>query len=165
MNELVTTFHIDIKMIIAQLVNFLIVFWVLKKFAYAPIIKIMNDRAEKIEKGIKNAEEAGNKLAKMEEKEKAVLLQARQEAQEIIKNAQKLAENGKIEILEIAQQEAAKILSDAKKKIEQEGEKVMSEIKKEIAQLILMATEKVIGEKMDIEQDKKMIERIVSEIK
>jgi len=58
MEELISTFHIEWQLIIAQLVNFAIVLFVLWKFAYNPILKTLNDRTKKIEKGVKDAEDA-----------------------------------------------------------------------------------------------------------
>ena len=77
MEELVKTFHIDAGLLLAQLVNFLIVLVVLYKFAYKPILKTLNDRTGKIEKGLKDAEDAQIKLAEMEKKEKEILTKAK----------------------------------------------------------------------------------------
>ncbi len=163
--ELFDALGLNGKILLAQLINFAVLVWVIWKFAYGPIVKTLNDRQKKIEKGIRNAAEAKDKLAEMEKREKQVLDKARQEAQEIIKKAESVAEESKQEIVQVAHEEASKILAEAKKKIEQEGQQMMSEIKKDLAELVLAATEKVVGEKMDLAEDKKMVEKIVSEIK
>ncbi len=161
MEELIKTFHIDIKLIIAQAVNFGIVLLVLWKFAYKPILKTLNDRSSKIEKGIQDAENSQIKLADMEKKEKAVLLQAREEAQKIIQQAEKTA-IANVQELEIkAKEQSEKTLEEAKKQIEQEKNKAVKEAKSEIAELVMSATEKIIGEKMDSSKDKELIEKAI----
>lgn len=161
MEELIKTFHIDIKLIIAQAVNFGIVLLVLWKFAYKPILKTLNDRSSKIEKGIQDAENSQIKLAEMEKKEKEVLLKAREEAQKIIQQAEKTALQNAKDLEIVAKVQSEKTLEDAKKQIEQEKNKSVKEAKSEIAELVMSATEKIIGEKMDSNKDKELIEKAI----
>lgn len=161
MQELISTFHIDAKLIIAQLVNFAIVLFVLKKFAYAPLMKTMNERTSKIEKGLKDAEESHKKLAEITEKEKEVLVEARKQAQEIVAKSEAAANKTKDEILENAKVQSEKIISDAQKKLEQDRDQMFKEIKAQVAELVVAAAGKVIGEKIDSEKDKALIERII----
>lgn len=159
MEELIKTFHIDIKLILAQLVNFAIVLFVLKRFAYGPVLKMMEERSEKIEKGIENAENAGKKLTEIVEKEKAVLVEARKQAQEIITKAELMAVKSKDEIVVEAKAQAEKILSDSAKKIEQEKDQMMQEVKGQIAELVISATGKIVDMKIDGEKDKELINK------
>lgn len=159
MEELIKTFHIDIKLIIAQLVNFGIVLFVLKKFAYGPVLKMMQERTEKIEKGMADAESAGKKILEIAEKEKEVLVQARKEAQEIVTKAEEIAKKNKEEIITEAKNQSEKILSDSAKKIEQEKNQMLQEVKGQIAELVIAATGKVIGEKIDSEKDRGIISK------
>ncbi|HEX8974186.1 MAG TPA: F0F1 ATP synthase subunit B [Patescibacteria group bacterium] len=157
MEELIKTFQIDWKLILAQLVNFAIVFFVLKKFAYGPVLKMMNERTNKIEKGIKDAEESHKKLLEITEKEKAVLVEAKKQAQEIVAKAEEVAVKNKEEILVEAKAQAEKILIESAKKIENEKNQMMAEVKAQVAELVVAATGKVIGKKMDTEKDKALI--------
>lgn len=161
MEELIKTFQIDIKLIVAQLVNFAIVLFVLYKFAYGPILKMMTERTEKIEKGIADAENAGAKLKEIEEKEKAVLAEARKQAQEIITNAEVIANKSKEEIAVTAKQQSERILAEAEKKIEAEKTQMMQEVKGQIAELVMAATGKLIDEKIDGEKDKDLIAKAI----
>lgn len=161
MEELIKTFQIDIKLIVAQLVNFAIVLFVLYKFAYGPILKMMTERTEKIEKGIKDAENAGAKLKEIEEKEKAVLVEARKQAQEIVASAEVVAVKNKEELIVAAKEQSEKILADAEKKIEMEKNKMMQEVKGQIAELVVAATGKLISEKIDGEKDKELIAKAI----
>ena len=161
MEELIKTFHIDWKLIVAQLVNFAIVLWVLKKFAYGPVLKMMTERADKIEKGVKDAESAGAKLAEITEKEKAVLVEARKQAQEIVAKAEALALKSKDEIIAEAKVQSEKVLADSAKKIEQEKNQMMQEVKGQIASLVISATSKIVDIKVDEEKDKDLIAKAI----
>jgi F-type H+-transporting ATPase subunit b len=161
MNELITTFHIDWKLIVAQLVNFAIVLFVLYKFAYGPMMKLMSERTEKIDKGLKDTEKAQKMLTEMTQKEKAVLVEARKAAQEIVTKAEAVAVGNKEEIIAQAKVQSEKILQDAAKKIEAEKNKMMQEVKTQIADLVVKATEKIIGEKIDSEKDRSLIEKVI----
>lgn len=162
MEELIKTFHIDIKLIIAQAVNFGIVLFVLWKFAYKPVLKTLNDRSSKIEKGIKDAENAGKKLAETEEKEKEVLGNARKEAQAIFVKAEDSAKKNQQDLENLAKAQADKIITTAKAQIEEEKQKMIKEVKAEIGDLVVSATEKIIGEKMDKSKDKELIEKAIN---
>lgn len=161
MQEIINTFHIDWKLIIAQLVNFAIVLFVLYKFAYGPILKMMNERSDKIEKGLKDAEGAQKKLAEIAEKEKEVLVEARKQAQEIVAKAEAVAIKSKDEIIADSKVQATKILEDAAKKIEQEKNQMLVEVKTQVAELVIAATGKIIDEKMDSEKDRELIEKAI----
>jgi len=161
MEELINTFHIDPKLIIAQVVNFAIVLLVLYKFAYKPILKMLNDRTKKIEKGLKDAEDANKKITELENRDKEMLVEAKKETQKIIASAENTAKKNKDEIIAEAKSQAEKILQEAKKKIEDEKVKMISEIKAEVSGLVVAATEKIIGEKLDSHKDKELIDKAI----
>lgn len=161
MDELVKTFHIEAGMILAQLVNFVIVFAVLYKFAYGPILKLLNERTKKIEKGLKDAEKSHKKLAEISEKEAAVLVEARKQAQEIIKKAEEMAVTQSQSIVLTAREQTEKMLAVAQKQIEQEKEKILMEVKSEVADLVVMATGKIIHEKLDSNKDQELIQESI----
>jgi F-type H+-transporting ATPase subunit b len=157
MGQLIETFHIDWMLILAQLVNFAIVLFVLYKFAYGPVLKLMDDRTKKIEKGLKDSEEAHKKLAEISEKEKEVLVEARKAAQEIVSKAEAVAVKNKEEIMVQAKAQSEKILADAAKKIQQEKTQMFAEVKAQVAELVIAATGKVIDEKMTSEKDAQLV--------
>lgn len=164
MEELIKTFHIDYKLVIAQLVNFVVVLFVFKKFAYAPLLRILNDRTAKIEKGLIEAKEAGEKLLSADAEKKEIIKEARLEAQEIISRAEKSATVLKAEIIEESKKNAERLMSQASNSIAQEKEKIVSEIKSEISELVVLGMEKLFeekGKKSDFEE--KALKRLVSE--
>ena len=161
MDLLLSKLGIDWKLLIAQLVNFLIVFFVLKKFVYKPILATLDKRTAKIEKGLEDAQAANKRLKEITEKEKTVLAQAKKEAQQIIKSSEEQAKANAVSIVLEARNQSEKLLVSAKNQIEQEKNKMLSEVKGEIASLVVLATEKIIGEKLDKEKDRELIEKSI----
>lgn len=161
MSELLSKLGIDYKLLVAQIINFLVLLFVLWKFAYGPILAMLEKRQKKIEKGLADAEIAGKKLEESERKQKEILRKARTEAKEIVEKSYIQAEKSKSEIAIEAKAQAEKIIAGAKAEIEQEKQKTIAEIKSEIGGLVALATEKIIGEKMDEKKDKELIESTI----
>ncbi len=159
--ELLNNLGINVKLLIAQIVNFLILLFILYKFAYKPVFKVLDNRTKKIEKGLKDAEEAKNKLVEISEKEKKIVTEAKKEAQIIIKKAEETAIQSAKDIEISAKNQSDKILEEAKVQIEQEKNKAVKEIKSKIAELVIRATEKIIDEKIDQNKDKELIEKAI----
>ena len=157
--ELINALGLNVKILLAQLVNFAILLFVIYKYAYGPIMKVLDERQEKIEKGISDAVTAGARLTEITEKEKEVLATARKQAQEIVSKAELIAMKNKEELIIAAKEQSQKILADAEKKIEMEKNKMMQEVKGQIAELVVTATGKVIGEKIDADKDKDLINK------
>jgi len=122
----------------------------------------LDDRTQKIEKGLADAEESGKKLKKIEKKEKEVLVEAKKQANDIIKKAQDQAEVNKVELVKIAQAESDKIIQKAKKVAGEEKDKMMTEVKIEVSALVAMAVEKVIDEKMNDDKDAQIVKEMIS---
>ncbi len=162
MEELIKTFHIDWKLIIAQLVNFAIVLFVLKRYAYGPVLKMMTERSKAIEQGVKDAEHAHKKLAEIAEQEKEVLIEARKQAGEIIAKAEATAVKNKEAVIAESKLQAEKILADAGKKMEAERQQMMHDIKAQVAELVVAATGKVIDVKLDSDRDRAFINKTIN---
>jgi F-type H+-transporting ATPase subunit b len=160
--ELLNNLGINGKLLVAQIINFLILLFVLHKFAYGPVVKMLETRTKKIEKGLKDAQESQKKLEEISEKEQAVLVEARKQAQEIIKKSEESAVLQAQEIVVSAKEQSQKIMETAQKQIEQEKVKILAEVKAEVAGLVVMATEKIINEKLDETKDGELIRKAIS---
>ncbi|MFA6520339.1 MAG: F0F1 ATP synthase subunit B [Candidatus Paceibacterota bacterium] len=150
MDSIISTFHIDWKIIIAQMINFGVVFVVLYIFALKPLSKLMAERSEKINKGIVDAKTNEALLSKTEEEYNSALVKARNEANKIFQEGKKEADNKKATMLEEAKDEVAVIIANGKKTLEAEKLKMVEEAKKEIVTLTMLATEKLISSKQDL---------------
>jgi len=161
MESLIETFHIDVKLIIAQMINFAIVFSVLYWFAFKPLSKVMAERTSKIEKGLADAQKVEEKLAETEREFNKALVQAKKQANQILEKAAVDAEAGKRQMTAKAKEEIGAIINREKQKMQAEKAVTLKEIKKEVADLVIAAVEKVLGEKMDEKKDREMIKKII----
>lgn len=155
MESIISTFHIDWKIIIAQAVNFAIVFAVLYQYALKPLNKLMDERRDKIEKGVSDAKANAETLKRTKEEHEAVLSKARGEAEAIFQAGKKDAETKKTEMLEKTKLEVSTMIENGKKTLEVEKNKMVEEARKEIANLAIQATEKLLQGKLDKHFDDK----------
>lgn len=162
MDSIISTFHIDLKLIIAQLVNFLIVAIVLWYFALKPLIKVMQERTTKIENSLAQAKEIETNLAKANLDRQQMLNQTQKESEEIINKAKLLAETKKKEMVGLAKQEVEKVVAAGKIQLKDEKEKMLFDLKNEVADLVVLATEKILQKKVDTKQDKELIKQVLS---
>ena len=161
MGSLVETFHIDIKLLIAQAINFAIVFGVLYFFVLKPLMKVMGDRTKTIEKGLDDAKKIEKNLAKAEEDYKGKINEAKKEASGILTKAMEAAESRKKETVNKAKEEIGQVINQEKAKIQAEKGAVLKEIKKEVADLVVASLEKILKEKIDHKKDKEIIRELV----
>lgn len=149
MESIINTFHIDYKIIIAQIFNFGIVFVVLYIYALKPLSKLMKERSEKIEKGINDAKSNAEILDNTKSEYEEVLVKARKEADKIFQEGKKEAEAKKILMIEKTKEEVAVMIESGKKNLENEKLKIISEAKEEITSLSIKIAEKILGSKID----------------
>ncbi|MBP7811262.1 MAG: F0F1 ATP synthase subunit B [Candidatus Moranbacteria bacterium] len=157
--EALANLGIDWKLLLAQVVNFVVVLLVLKRFAYQPMLKLLDERTAKIEKGLVDAEGASRKLSEMEMKEKAVLADARTEAKRILAETDEAAAKRDAAKMTETEARVKKLLEESENKIAEDRKKMLEEAKRELAGTVLMAVEKVLSEKMDSAKEKELIER------
>jgi len=150
MESIISTFHIDWKIMIAQAINFLVVFVVLYIFALKPLNKLMAERSGRIAKGVDDAKTNAALLEKTRAEYEEVLLKAKAEANKIFQDGKKEAENKKTLMLEDAKKEVAGVIENGKKMLEAEKIKMVGEAKNEIVSLTMLATEKLISSKQDL---------------
>lgn len=163
--EILSEFGINGWLLAAQVVNFLVLLFILKKFFYKPLLKVLDERKTKIAQSLKNAEEIEKTLAKTEEDREKRLDQAAVEAKQIITEATSSA----TQIIEEAHTKASLDIKDMIKKgqvaIEAERERLHQEIKSELAEIVGIALEKVTEKALTAKEQKTLIEKTVRDIK
>ena len=147
MDSIIETFHIDWKVIIAQALNFGIVFVVLYVYALKPLSKLMKERSERIDKGLEDAKTNNEMLKQTTLKYDEAMAQVKIEASNIFTQGKKEAEAERQRMVEEAKKEAENIVSAGKKSLEAEKEKMVQEAKNEIATIAMLAAEKIMKEK------------------
>lgn len=156
--EILAKLGVDYKLLLAQIVNFLVLLLILHRFAYKPILKVLEDRREKIDQGLKDSQAAAEKLREAEESGKAVLAEAKYHAERLLERSEEAARKQSEEMLVTARLNAERMISDTERKIGEEKEKMLREAKQELAGLVIAASEKIVGEKIDAEKDKNLID-------
>lgn len=164
MGEIITTFHLDWKIIIAQLVNFSIVVGVLWYFALKPLAKTMSQRTEKIEKSLEDAKKIEERLKAIQEEHEAQILTAKKEAAVLISQAKDLAEKQKQDTVQKTKDEVAKTVALAKTQIASEKEKMLDEVKSEVVELVALASGKILEQITDKKVDKAIIQSTLKDI-
>lgn len=158
--EVLAKLGVDWKLLAAQAVNFAILFWVLRRYAYQPMLDFLEKRAGRIEQGLKDAEAAQKTLQDMEAKEKAVLGEARSEAKSIIAAAEEAAKKRDAERLLETEAKMKQLFAEAEQKICDEREQALASAKGEIGELVLLSVEKILREKVDAAKDKELLEKM-----
>ena len=160
MESIINTFHIDLKIIIAQILNFGIVFAVLYIYALKPLNKLMKERSEKIEKGINDAKSNAQILNNTKIEYEEVLAKARGEADKIFQEGKKEAEAKKTLMLEKAKKEVAVMVENGKKNLQNEKVKMVGEAREEITSLSVKIAEKILGDKVNGHFDEKTMKEL-----
>jgi F-type H+-transporting ATPase subunit b len=155
----------DASLIFWQTVIFLVVLFVLAKFAWKPILNGLNERESNIEQALLSAEKAKNEMAQLKADNEKLLAEARKERDSILRDATAAANKLKDEAREQASQESAKIVADAKASIETEKKAALAEVKQQVAQLSLEIAEKVLREKLsDDKAQKAYVSKLVKDL-
>ena len=161
--EIFNQLGIDWKLLIAQIINFLVLLFLLNKFLYKPIIKALAERTKKIDTSLKQAQEIEQSLAQTKAKEEEILAQARSEHKKIIATAHELATQENLAHKLKTKEEINRIIAQAKFQIANEKQKSKQELKDETVELIILAIKKVLGENYDEKLNKKLAEEVLEQ--
>ena len=112
--EILKNFGFEPVFFTAQIINFLILFFIFKRFLYKPILKILKDRSRVIEKSLRDAENAKRALEEAETQKDKIIARAALEAEKIIKETQANAQNIREGLVQKSREEAEKIISQAR---------------------------------------------------
>lgn len=145
MESIITTFHIDWKLIIAQLVNFAIVVGVLWFFVLKPLTKVMAERTVTIEKSLRDAEAVKQQLRRAEEEKQAVIREAQQSARQIIETAKVTAVEHQKKTVAAARQEVEKVITEGKQQLRREQAQMVAEARAELADVVALAAGQVLA--------------------
>ena len=147
-----------------EVITFLVMLAVLGRYVYPEIIKVAEARQRAIAEQLKQAEEARAAAeAKLKEAEDR-LNDARKSAQSVLDGATKSAEQLRQELKQKADDEAKRTVENARKQIEAERDQAIRSVRTEVADLVVTATEKVIGETLDDRRHRQLIERSIEEV-
>jgi F-type H+-transporting ATPase subunit b len=156
--------HFNSGDILFQLVMFIILLALLKKFAWGPLMGIMKQRAEHIENEIGAAESSRVEANKLLEEQRQLLKEARQEAQAMIENSKKHGEEQREEIIVAARAESERLKEAAKREIETQKEQAVAALREQVASLSVLIASKVIEKQLSTEDHKQLIDQYIQEV-
>jgi len=149
--------------IIFQLIMFIILMALLKKFAWGPLMGIMKEREAHVANEIAAAENSRQEAKKLLEEQRTLLKEARTDAQGLIESAKKQGDLQREEIIATARGEAERIKESAKLEIEQQKEKAVTAIREQVAQLSVLIASKVIEKELSAADQEKLINEYIQE--
>jgi F-type H+-transporting ATPase subunit b len=158
------TFGFDTKIFLSQVISFIIVALVLKRFAYKPILAVLEERRQRIQEGLLNAEKIKQQLAEAEQRHGEILAKANAQAQKMIDEAREsaahVAERKEQEAIAAAEQ----IMAKAREASAIEHEKTMTELKRELGRLVVDTTAKVTGKVLTSDDQRRLQEEASRQI-
>lgn len=164
LTDLMIQFGVNLPKLLAQIILFLILYFALAKFAFGPIIKILEERRRLIEEGQVNAEKIKQQLADAQKHYEEVLHKANLEAQNLIDEARKSGEALTEKKTQEAIREAEAILVRARQNIEVERNQMTSEVKAQLVDLVVNTTTKVTGKVLTPEDQKRLNAETTAEL-
>jgi F-type H+-transporting ATPase subunit b len=150
------SFGFDVRIFLSQVVSFVIVAFLLRRFAYKPILAVLEERRQRIAEGLLNAEKIKRQLAEAEQRYQEILAKGNSEAQKMIDEARAsagvIAERKQQEAIAAAEQ----IMAKAREASALEHERTMSELKRELGRLVIETTAKVTGKILTSEDQRRL---------
>ncbi len=148
-----------------QAVIFLLLFFILAKYAWKPITESLRVREESIQQALDSAEKAKAEMAQLQAENKKLLEEARQERDQILKEAREIAAKVKDEAKEDASKQADRMIADARAAINTEKQAALTEVKAEVAGLVINVTEKLLRRNLsDEKEQRQLIEEYIKDV-
>jgi F-type H+-transporting ATPase subunit b len=159
----ITDIGINLPVLVAQTVNFIVLLTLLKLFVYKPVLNMLDQRRQRIEEGLNAAQRGQESAAEAEKTAQAELDNARREGQNIVQNAQQVAQRLQEEGRAAAAQQTEAMLQRARSEIALERDQAIAELRREFADLTIAAAEKIIGQSLDRSAHQRLIEQALAE--
>lgn len=150
--------------ILAQMLNFFILVWILARFAYKPLVSMMQERKERIAKDLADAQAARAEAEQFKADYAAQIANARQEAQQIVEKAVQQAEATTREQLAAAREQIEREKERARQDIVNERDRAMNNLRNEVISLSVAMATKVVAKDMDSETNTKLIEDAIAKL-
>lgn len=161
----ISALGVDLKALILQVITFLLVFWILKRFAFEKVVRTLEERRDTIDKGVTLGRKMESEYAALEESIDKKLREARKRADGIVAKANQDAG----EIIKEAELDASRrtdtLIADAQAHIEDDIKQARVELEKELLSLVAEATEVIIDEKLDTKKDNALLQKALSGVK
>jgi F-type H+-transporting ATPase subunit b len=161
--EFFNAFGVDLPKLFFQIVNFLLLLWLLNRFLFKRVIQMLDERSKRISKGLEDAEVAARDRELARAEREAAVSEARKEAAEMLASANKIATDTRDEILSDARAEAERVTARAREEITAEKDRAMAELRAQVADLALAAAGKLVRSEMDGPTQRRLVEEFLAE--
>ena len=151
-------------LMIWTIVAFAITLWVLKRYAFGPVQKLIDDRRDRIRQSIEEADRAREEARRLLEEHRALIGQAKGQAEEILAEARKVADAQRERLRGELEEDRQRRLDETERQIEQATAQALGEIRREVASLSLLAAEKITRKTLTDADQRRLIDEALSEI-
>jgi F-type H+-transporting ATPase subunit b len=151
-------------LMIWTIVCFLIALFVLKRYAFGPIQKAIDDRRDKIRASIEEADRAREEARNLLEEHRKLIGKAKSDAEEILADARRTSDAQRERVREETEADRQRRLEDTKRQIEAETQRALDQIRTEVGELTLVATAKVTGKVLDRDDHRRLIEDAIGDL-
>jgi F-type H+-transporting ATPase subunit b len=155
-------FQVNLFWVIVSAINFIVFFVLIWTFAFKPVSRMLADRRDRIEQGLKDAEQARRDRENAEAERVSTLAEARQEANEILTRAQKVAQETREADIAATREELERMRERAAGDIEAEKQRAIAELRGEVADLALAAASRVVGESMTDDRQRRLVREFLT---
>lgn len=164
MGELISKLGIDWRLLIANTVTFFIVLWVLRRFAFKPIMNVLEQRQRLAAETVTKSKQVDAQAVALEAEKQRILQEAKTEALKIVHHAKDEGETIRTQIVNDAQAEASATVAKTKVLLERQKTEMIAQAKGELADLVVEATAKVVGEQLDGPLQHKLAEKTIAQL-
>jgi F-type H+-transporting ATPase subunit b len=151
-------------LMIWTIVAFAITLWVLKRYAFGPVQKLIDDRRDRIRQSIEEADRAREEARKLLEEHRALIGQAKSQAEEILAEARKVSDAQRERLRGEIEEDRQRRLEETQRQIDQATTQALGEIRREVASLSLLAAEKITRKTLTDADQQRLVDEALSEI-
>lgn len=155
---------VNVSWLLAQLINFILILFILRMLVYKPVLNMLATRKQKIQESLEYAEKVKADAANQQKDFERKLDDARREAQSTAASAQQAAEKERQRVLAEAQEEAQKIKEAARGELDYERKQMMSELRQQVIDLSVLGAQRVIGANLDEKKSRQLVENFLNEV-
>jgi F-type H+-transporting ATPase subunit b len=164
LEKIAKTFGVDWTHLTAQIISFCIVCILLQRFAYRPILKMLEERRTQIAQGLANAEEIKRELSRAEAQRHEIIVQANTQAAKLIEDARMAAARLQKEEIQKAVAAAEQVVARAREAAERDYAQMLAELKHEIGRLVVQTAATVTGKILTVEDQRRLAEETVKHL-
>lgn len=161
--QLLSSLGIEWKLLVAQIINFGILVFVLYKLVYKPLLKVLDERTAMVKEAAEKSSSIESKIEEIKALEEKTLAEARVRGKELIKETEAAAATLKARLEKDAAETASKVVREAEARMKAENEKVQSELKREMKEIVASAIENTVGKYLNAEAKQKLAEEASKE--